>query len=112
MIEKIDIEETLRSPKLLRRILIGAVIGLAVILVFVLKADEPVPAEWGRYWRVKPLLVVPLAGATGALFYHFMDILRRGGGWLKIVANILSAIVFVFGIWIGIVLGLNGTMWN
>jgi hypothetical protein len=61
---------------------------------------------------LKPLIIVPAAGACGGLFYHLMDFLRRKGGWKKIAANLLSLVVFVVGLWLGAVLGLDGTLWH
>ncbi|MES2702810.1 MAG: potassium transporter KefB [Bacteroidota bacterium] len=101
-----------QQPSLLgRRLLIGAGIGFIVISFFVFGVDHPRP-EWGQFWMVRPLLVVPFAGACGAFFYHLMDRVRAYGSWQTIVANIASVIVFVVGIWMGIVLGLVGTMWH
>jgi hypothetical protein len=56
--------------------------------------------------------VVPLAGAVGGGFYYFMDHLRYKGGWRKILAFIVSLIGFLLVLWMGTVLGLNGTMWD
>lgn len=44
--------------------LIGVGIGLLVILYLVLGANAP--AEWGKYWMIRPLIVEPFAGAMGA----------------------------------------------
>jgi hypothetical protein len=61
---------------------------------------------------IRPLIIVPLAGATGGLFYHLMDNLHLQGGWKKVLALILSLIGYIFVLWIGTVLGLDGTWWN
>ncbi|PEC35719.1 potassium transporter KefB, partial [Bacillus toyonensis] len=52
--------------------LLGAGIALILILVFLLGVDNPKP-EWGKLWMLKPLIVVPTAGAMGGVFYYFMD---------------------------------------
>ena len=91
-------------------ILIGAGIALVVISLFVFGVDQPNP-EWGKYWRIRPLIVTPLAGAAGGVFYVFMDYLSSRG-LNKAVAIILSLVVYIIGLWMGIVLGLVGTMWN
>jgi len=101
----------IHATPLLKCMLIGAGIGLALISLFLFIAGEGNP-EWNSFWRIRPLVVVPIAGATGGLFYYVMDILRHRGTGLKILANIISLIVFVIGIWLGTVLGLAGTMWN
>lgn len=96
---------------LAKRIVLGAVVGLAVILFFVLNVDQPHPG-WGRFWAIRPLLVVPLAGAVAGCISYLTDGLGKHGGWKKALAIVLSVIVFVIAIWMGIVLGLAGTMWN
>ncbi|MEJ8757109.1 potassium transporter KefB [Pontibacter sp. H259] len=90
---------------------IGAAIGFAIISFFVFGTGEPNP-EWPKYWMIKPLLMVPAAGAMGGLFYFNMDHLRVEGGWRTVLANFLSLVVFLVVLWLGIVLGLNGTMWD
>lgn len=94
-----------------KRMLQGAGIGLILISVFLLLAGESNP-DWPKLWMIKPLLIVPAAGALGGLFYYNMDHLRNEGGWRKTLAIILSLIVFLIVLWLGTVLGLNGTMWD
>lgn len=91
---------------------VGTTVGLAVILFFVLQADSPRP-EWGRLWMVRPLIVEPLAGAVGGGFAYLMHYyLGYQGGAKKILSIIITVIVCFVGLWMGIVIGLNGTMWN
>ncbi|WP_432713861.1 hypothetical protein [Pedobacter sp.] len=99
------------TASLLKRILQGALIALILISFFLFKAGEPNP-EWGKLWMIRPLIIVPFAGAVGGSFYYFMDGLRSKGNWSKIGANVLSLMVYLIGIWMGAVLGLDGTMWN
>lgn len=89
----------------------GAGIALVLIVFFLLSVKNPDP-HWPKLWMLKPLLVVPSAGAAGGLFFYFMDQLRHQGGWLKALANILSLLVYIIGLWLGSVLGLDGTLWN
>ena len=99
------------STQLLKPMLVGGAIGFGLILTFLISAGEGNPA-WPKFWQVKPLLVVPLAGAVGGMFYHYMADIRSRGGWQRIAADFLCLIVFLFGLWIGSVLGLDGTYWN
>lgn len=94
-----------------KRVLVGAGIALTLIGIFLLSAGEPNP-EWPKLWFLRPLIIVPLAGAAGGLFYHLMDVLRKQGIWQKVLANVLSVIVYIIGLWMGTVLGLVGTMWD
>lgn len=84
--------------------------ALLVISFFVFGVDNPNP-EWGKFWRVRPLIITPLAGAMGGAFYAFMDY-QSSRGFNRILAILLSIVVYVVGLWLGIVLGLAGTMWN
>lgn len=93
------------------RMLIGAAIGLAIISIFVFGVDSPDP-EWGKFWMVRPLVIVPIAGAMAGLFHFYMNRLHRFGGWKKAAAIAMTALAYIIGLWLGIVLGLDGTMWN
>ncbi len=96
---------------LVKRMLVGAGIGLLLISLFLLSAGEPNP-EWGKSWMIRPLIIVPLAGAMGGLCNYFIVHFLNPGSVNKTIAIILSVIVFIMGLWLGIVLGLDGTMWN
>ena len=91
--------------------LLGAGIGLILISFFLYGACEPNP-EWGRMWMIKPLCMVPIAGAMGGAFYYFMDYLSSRRGLNRTLAVILSLFVYIIALWLGTVLGLNGTMWD
>lgn len=94
-----------------KRMLVGAGIGLILISLFLLSADEPNP-EWGKLWMIRPLIIVPLAGAMGGLCNYFIVHFHNQVGVNKTIAMVVSVIVFIIGLWLGIVLGLDGTMWN
>ena len=94
-----------------KRMLQGAAIALLLITIFLFGAGEPDPG-WSKLWIITPLLIVPLAGAMGGVFYYIMDYLRHQGGWKKALAIIMSLIVYIVGLWLGTVLGLDGTLWN
>lgn len=90
--------------------LIGAGIGLILISFFVFGAGQTSP-EWGKFWMIRPLLISPIAGALGGAFYHYMNSLAKRGMNTTVTA-ILSMSVFIITIWLGIVFGLAGTMWD
>ena len=99
------------EASVVKQMLVGAGIGLLLISLFLLSVDEPNP-EWGKLWMLKPLIIVPLAGAMGGLCNYFIVHFHRQVGVIKTIAMILSVIVFIIGLWLGAVLGLNGTLWN
>lgn len=96
---------------LLRRALVGAVIGFGLISLFIFDVPNPDPA-WGENWRLRPLIITPLAGAFASLAFLLNDILRPSNTALRILVVILSVLGFVIGLWLGFVLGLDGTLWD
>ena len=93
------------------RMLIGATLGLVFISLYVFSVKNPNP-EWGKLWMIRPLVIVPLAAAAGSLFFSSIDLLRPQSSWKKILLMILSAFAFIVALWVGIVLGLDGTLWD
>lgn len=100
-----------RSTLIAKSMLVGAAVALAIISIFLYGVEHAKP-EWGKLWMLRPLIVVPLSGAMGGLFYHMMDIIRAKGGWYTIAANLISSIIYIIGLWMGTVLGLAGTLWD
>jgi hypothetical protein len=94
-----------------KRMVQGAGIALILITLFLLPVSEPNPA-WGKLWMIKPLLIVPVAGAIGGIIYYLLDHLRYQGGWKKAMAYPLSLIGYIIVVWLGTVLGLDGTLWD
>ncbi|PST83153.1 potassium transporter KefB [Pedobacter yulinensis] len=99
------------TSTLIKPMLIGAGIAFFVIAYFLIGAGKGNPA-WPAYWQVKPLLMVPVAGAMGGAFYHLLGNLRAMGGWKAVLGTVIGILGYVFILWIGTVLGLNGTMWD
>lgn len=85
----------------------GWLTGLCLIALFVFSVQDP-DSEWGNYWRVRPLLLTPLVAGMGAMAAYF--IYRKGAG--RILFTVLAAGAFLFSLWIGIILGLDGTLWD
>jgi hypothetical protein len=81
------------------------------MIVFLLQVRHPDP-EWGRFWMIRPLIVVTFAGAMGGVCYYALDHIFYKGGWRKILVALLGLIVYIFGLWMGTVLGLAGTLWH
>lgn len=94
-----------------KRMLFGWIIGLLVISFFLIPVREPHP-DWGRLWMIRPLIITPLAGAMAGLCNFFIMTYRSAVGVNKVIAVIISILVSFVGLWMGIVLGLDGTLWN
>jgi hypothetical protein len=99
-----------QKEQLVNRMIIGGGIGVLVIS-FLLIPSEPNP-EWGTFWMVRPLIVTPVAGATGGLCNYLIMKFYPLVGLNKTIARILSILVPFIGLYIGVVLGLDGTLWD
>ena len=93
------------------RMLVGAVIGLGVISLLVFSVPDPDPA-WGSGWRIRPLVITPLAAAFGGLAFILRDLVRPQTGAMRLTVFVLSTLCFLVALWLGTVLGLDGTLWN
>jgi hypothetical protein len=100
----------IHTPSLLKALLIGGSIALALISLMVFGVETN-PA-WSAYWRIRPLIIVPLAGACGGAVFYFMNTWFPQTGFKKVLLNILCLIIAVIGLWMGTVLGLDGTLWD
>lgn len=90
---------------------IGAAIGLFLIVLFVASVDETNP-EWGTFWMLRPLLIVPLAGAAGGAVRFYLQKRLTQLGLHQAVGFFLGLFALVVALWMGFVLGLDGTFWN
>ena len=99
-----------QKAPLLKSILTGAGIALIVILFFIVGAESD--PDWPNLWRIKPLILTPLAGAFGGILFYFSNHLLQRIGLHKVVTIIISMLAYLIVLWLGTVLGLNGTMWD
>lgn len=63
---------------LTKPMLAGGAIALILIAIFLLSAGESNP-EWPKLWKIKLLVIVPLAGAMGSVFYYLIHHLSSIG---------------------------------
>lgn len=89
----------------------GAAAAALVIIFLLSTVDNPNPA-WGKYWMIRPLVFVPLAGAGGGLMFHFVRNFGPVKRRLRVLSLLLGVLVYIFALWMGIVIGLDGTLWN
>ena len=90
-----------------KQMLLGAGFALVFISLFLSGVTDP-KREWGNLWMVRPLIVVPIAGAMGGAFFYYITRLTKGAAW-GILLGIAGSIVIL---WLGTVAGLDGTLWD
>jgi hypothetical protein len=62
---------------------------------------------------IRPLIITPLVAACGgACNYLVSHFLGYQGGWKRALAILIGVVGFVIALWMGIVLGLAGTLWH
>jgi len=94
-----------------KRMLLGAAIALLLITLFLLGVQSPKP-DWGEFWMVRPLIFVPLVGAAGGFFYYFVQQQNLRSTSQRIGFTVLGSFGYVIALWMGFVLGLDGTLWD
>ncbi|WP_448702872.1 hypothetical protein ACFGVR_11005 [Mucilaginibacter sp. AW1-3] len=106
-----SIKRELLPSAFVRPALIGAGTGLVLIALFLLGAGKSNP-EWNPYWRFRPLIIVPFAGAMGACAFHLARNLFTQPAWVKALATCFGTLAFLTALWLGSVIGLVGTYWH
>jgi hypothetical protein len=101
----------INSSSLVKCIVIGAAFNLIIIGIFLSGVHDAKP-EWGKYWMVRPLIIVPLGGAMGGTIFYLLHFYSRQLGFHKAIATVLGGIIFIIGLWLSSVLGLDSTLWN
>ena len=91
--------------------LFGGAVALILVSLMVFTVKTPRP-EWGQYWMIQPLIITPVIGAMGGLFYFIVNYQGAKWGLNKILTVFIGVLGFIIALWMGIVLGLHGTMWN
>lgn len=100
------------SPSsLAKSMLIGVIIAVLLMVLFLSGVQNADPS-WGEYWKIRPLAVITFAGLMGGLCFYLITLYFANKGWNKFLAILISICVYIFGLWIGSVLGFDGTLWN
>ena len=92
------------------QMVVGAGIGLLLISVFIIPAEAN-PA-WGKLWMIRPLIITPLAGAMAGLCGYLIISFHELAGLNRTMATIIRLLVLIIGLFLGLVLGMDGTLWN
>ncbi len=89
----------------------GAVIALILISLLIFSVNTPKP-EWGQHWYIRPLIVTPFITSIGGIALYFLNLKDFKSKILNLILLIISILTFIFFLWIGTILGLDGTLWN
>lgn len=106
-----NISSSASNKGLAKRLLLGGIIGLVLISLFLFSADDADPS-WNKLWFIKPLIITPIAAAMGGGIHFYVDKIFSSNNWSKVLAFMLGTLGFVVALWLGTVLGLDGTYWN
>lgn len=103
--------QQINTSLLLKCIVIGAAFNLILIGIF-LSGVHDAKSEWGKYWMIRPLVIVPFGGVVGGAIFFLLHFYSRQLGFHRAIATILGGIIFIIGLWMSFVLGLVGTLWD
>ncbi len=92
-------------------LMLGFTLGLFIATLFIYSVPFP-KFSWGPNWMVKPLILVSLISAIGSIPFYYANQYDAPHPKNKILTYILSAVVLIICIWIGVVLGFKGTLWD
>lgn len=95
---------------LIKTLLMSFAIGFFVITMMIFPIQNPKP-EWGENWKIKPLIIVPLMSVIGSIPFYFTLIRKFKSSSNKFYSTIAAILLFLICLWLGIILGLNGTLW-
>jgi hypothetical protein len=99
------------SKSLIKTMLLGATIGLILISLLVFSVKHPNP-DWGKWWFIRPLIITPLVASLGSLSFYLKYFIQPQSILMRVFIMLLSTIAFIFTLWVGIILGLDGTLWD
>lgn len=75
------------------------------LLLFIIFTKE----EISESWMLVPLILIPMGGAAGGLFFYLMGFVWFPRGNQKLIAIIFSTILYFVAIWISAVIAFNFT---
>jgi len=73
--------------------------------------ENPKP-EWGKLWRIKPLLLSPIIGAIGGVGCYILHSVKTPSKFFNGILILIGVFILLIFVWIGTILGLDGTLWD
>ncbi len=102
----------INQPRMYPRfLLLGAGINLIINVLFITDLDTTNSA-WSPFWMVKPLTLGPLITGLGAMLAFYVVKFLINQNISKYISYFSFVAIFIISIWLGIVLGFNGTLWD
>lgn len=89
----------------------GAFLALILISLLIFSVNTPKP-EWGQHWFIRPIIVAPIIASIGGISMYLVNLGEFESKLLNLLLFLFSIVLFLFFLWIGIILGLDGTLWN
>lgn len=84
--------------------LLGASAPFSLLLFIILTKAGPFES-----WMLAPLILIPMGGAVGGVFFYLMGFLWFTHGKQKLVAIIFSTILYFVAIWMSAAIAFNFT---
>ncbi len=91
--------DSLASKELFLPATLGASLPLAWILFVILIKEDVFES-----WMLSPLIIIPLGGAVGGIFFYLMGFRWFPKGNKKLIAIIFSIIFYFVALWISAVM--------
>ncbi|WP_130734599.1 hypothetical protein [Flavobacterium sp. J27] len=89
----------------------GAIVALIIILLLIFSVPNPNPT-WGKVWFVRPLVVTPFITSIGGALFYLINTKKTAFKFINLMLFLFSVFILLFFLWIGTILGLDGTLWN
>lgn len=84
--------------------LLGAFAPFSLLLFIILTKEDVLES-----WMLIPLILIPLGGALGGIFFYLMGFVWFLTGRKKLIAIIISTILYFVAIWMSAVIAFNLT---
>jgi hypothetical protein len=84
--------------------ILGAVFPLSYILLIIFFKEDLF-----EKWMLMPLMLIPLGGAIGAIFFYLMGFHWFPNGRKKLLAILFSTMIYFICLWLSAVLAFNFT---
>lgn len=103
--------DRIQSKNFFIALTLGFAIAFVLVTALILSVNNPNPV-WGKNWFVRPILLTPVIAATGAGVSYLISTISFRNQLFNLFKILLCLLAYIFFLWIGTVIGFNGTLWN